>query len=112
MENATLKDLLEKIEEGIEFSSPNYNSGYNSGISDYYSCPYCNTSERIRDVDDNFNISQMDHDDNCLYKTINELSNVLSNEDILNKTDKIIIDKDLYEEQIMYGDRIEELENE
>lgn len=113
MEFSTLKTLLEKIIEEKGYIQENYDS--NSNGPDSTSCPFCNASEFVKFrtggwIDYKANIQQLNHNDDCLYKLLNQLESImLNNNNIEKQLDTIILNKDKYNDEILYDGRDGEL---
>ena len=112
MEFSTIKTLIEQIIETKQDMKEVYKSNGNG--PDSTSCPFCNSSEHVRFksggwIDYRATINTLLHDDNCIYSLITKLENTMLNENIEKQLDSIIIDKDKYNEEILYDGRDGEL---
>lgn len=112
MEFSTMKTLIEQIIETKQDMKEVYKSNGNG--PDSTSCPFCNSSEHVRFksggwIDYRATINTLLNDDNCIYSLITKLENTMVNENIEKQLDSIIIDKDKYNEEILYDGRDGEL---
>jgi hypothetical protein len=103
MEFATMKDLIENLTSSIDNLIPKYNSGYNAGVRDYYSCPCCHKSEPVDHSSNNrITLDDMEHLADCPYILLKQLKDESEIEENSSSLDNIILDEDLYEERSWY----------